>query len=57
MRRLTLGITDAKKNAYVQPGKDVHDNTYAHCLAEYKVNDKQEEWLCCPLCKKCFYES
>ena len=49
----------SKKDPQVcgHPDKDVDGNTCAHCLAEYKVNDEQEEWLCFPLCKKWFHES
>ena len=49
----------SKKDPQVcgHPDKDVDDNTYDHCFSEYKVNDEQEEWLCCRLCKKWFHES
>ena len=49
----------SKKDSQVcgHPDKYVDDNTCAHCLAEYKVNDEQEEWLCCPLCQKWFHEN
>ena len=39
------------------PDRDVDDNTCAHCLADYKIDKEEEEWLCCPLCKKWFHES
>ena len=39
------------------PDRDVDDNTCAHCLADYKIDNEEEEWLCCPLCKKWFHES
>ena len=58
----TLAFTQchrSKKDSQVcgHPDKNVDDNSCAHCLAEYKVNDEQEEWMCCPLCKKWFHES
>ena len=39
------------------PDRDVDDNTCVHCLADYKIDNEEEEWLCCPLCKKWFHES
>ena len=39
------------------PDRNVDDNTCAHCLADYKVGNEEEEWLCCPLCTKWFHES
>ena len=38
------------------PDRDVDDNTCAHCLANYKIDNEEKEWLCCPLCKKWFHE-
>ena len=39
------------------PNRNVDDNTCAHCHADYKVGNEEEEWLCCPLCTKWFHES
>ena len=39
------------------PDRDVDDNTCAHFLTNYKIDNEEEEWLCCPLCKKWFHES
>jgi len=49
----------SKKDPQVcgHPAADVDSNTCAYCLANYKAGNEEEEWLCCPLCKKWFHES